>query len=199
MAFQSCCFCFTLSTGCIIIGALGLLFDITLVRLIGWKWCVIDAAMNALMITGAAMQKHLCLLPWMVFNTLVIFVEWICILGALFFRSLLSSLLSAASGEAAKIPENANENVSGQIDALKDLTTTILVFIVILLALFAGIHSLLVKVVFDHFNELREKERRGQFQPSVLPNAFMNMSSIVSQPIAASAPATVYKPDLPCV
>lgn len=195
MAFEYCCFCFTLNTACIILGVVGLFFDIALLGLVGWKSFVIHVALDVLLITGAAMRKHLCLLPWMIFNTLAIIVEWIVILCLLFARSLLSSLFSSASDQMKTMSEMQAKDVydSGSI------INNFFILLIILAALISGIHYLLVKVVFDHFNELREEERRGQFQPNVPPNAFMNMSTLVSQPIAASAPATVYKPDLPCV
>lgn len=151
MAFQSCCFCFSLRNGCIIIGVLGIFCDITVVMGMSYTVGIIDLILNVLLITGAAMQKRLCLLPSIIVNVLVEFVLWILVLVS-FFASfvILDSISEAKDADEAAI-----------LNFLASFGTAI----TYIFLLYAVVHFLLLKVICDHFGELREKEQRRPFLP----------------------------------
>lgn len=163
MAFQSCCFCFSLRTGCIIIGVLGIFCDITLVMEMSSTAGIIDLILNVLLIIGAAMEKRLCLLPSMIVNILAGFVLWILVLLSFFASFVILDLISEA--------RDANEA------AFLNLLTSFGAAIGYIFLLYAVVHFLLLKVIFDHFGELREEEQHRLYQPNITPNVFVSVSS----------------------
>lgn len=164
-ANKTCCYCLPLRHGCIIIGIVGILFDSTvLLNLFGWKACIIILISDGLLITGATMKTRLCLLPSMIIGLLVNIVLWIIDLIALYASSYVSPTILAY----------ANLLSQGLGQTLSQIIPVIVVFLVLITV----IHLLIIRNIFQHFNELGD-EQRIHFQHCV--------TTIVSVPIDANS------------
>lgn len=157
MRFESCCGCCQLSVGCIVIGVVGIFFDILKIKILIWihgsyqdsnikffiAWTsiviVIYIIINALLISGVALRRRFYLVPWIIAHILRNIFEW---LAVLFIMILAITLWIIEASEA------------------RNLVLTIL----FLLVLIAAIETFFIKIVTDHFLELRDEERRGHFQ-----------------------------------
>lgn len=165
--YQSCCGCCPLSTGCLILGGLGILYN--LINLSGawhdYKWlCIIAINIDGLLIAGVLQKNRFYMVPWMVYSILVNILLWVIAIVTLFFSSLISVAYEYATGDTISSISQKNE-----IAIIESLIYVFLFFFV----LAAVIHALIIKVVFDHYEELRMEE-----QPNVQENVLPPHSSV---------------------
>lgn len=162
---KTCCYCLPLRVGCVIIGIVGILFDFAVVlKIFCWKRFLFFFISDALLITGAAIENRLCLLPLMIIGLLMNIVLWITDLIFICASSYLSPTLLAFADLLSP--------------GLGHVASQIIPVIVVLLVLITVIHLLIIRNIFQHFNEL-SVEQRVQFQQCV--------TTIVSVPIDASS------------
>lgn len=216
MVFQSCCWRFSLRTGCITIGVLGILINAILYSTINvpgidWKFFVVDTISWGLLIAGAVMEKRFLLLPSIVINILNNIALWMFILLGVYVQLLICKLISSESGESDDIDgkwawlllalamrlnssePNESNTIQRDVDEKLKYWLVALVFVPLLIAI---IHMLLIKVIIDHFEELLIKTQRGESQYGVLPS-FRSTNGRVLYQIFSTQHTTAYDSDLP--
>lgn len=201
LAFQSCC-CYSLRTGCIIIGIIYLLIDITSILFCSYGYIsadnndsmvmvmfmvmiIIDFISNTLLISGAVMQKRVYLLPWIIINAVLNTSLWI----------------ATAMGGVVSISIIITWNVRDKSDRHKLAGAMMLAPSVVAFTfgflIIAVIHLLLLLVVFNHFRALREEVQRKQYHTIAYSNGVVNAPphGLVPDSTAPIAPATAFHPD----
>lgn len=154
------CFCFSLRAGCIIIGGLCILVDISggiTIKLANYPYqglipFIINFISNVLLVIGEVTGKRDYLLPWMILGGLQNAVLWILAI-VLLFRSTAAMTFASPQNEGAGFHY-------------------VIVF-AILLALIATVHLLIIRNVFQHYNELGDENQNGNFQPSATTSILM--------------------------
>lgn len=147
MAFQTCCWRFSLRTGCMIIGALGLGFDVLLLVLsFHWIFILISVISNGLLIAAVKMGKYFDMLPWIALNILQNVVLWFLEIVFLASEKVFCKIIVRMG-----VPERSFGGF-----------TSSLIFIIF--ATIAIIQIILIKVVYDHFVELRAEKHRARSQ-----------------------------------
>lgn len=126
---------------------------------------IIDLISNLLLITGAATQARVCLLPAMIINVFVNIVLWVLAMAVLLLSAATLDAIIGMDSDLARVPPLMNfiASLGGAV------------FVVI--ALIAVIHLLLLKVIIAHYGVIGEEKQRQQFQPIINPSAFVNISS----------------------
>lgn len=183
-----------------IIGILGILFDITMVLPLASTAGIVDMISNGLLIVGAAMANRFCLLPSIIIGIMINIVLWILVVCSIFGSSIVYEMLKyqGISGEMGEVGSS-----------LKSVVETFLVVIIFIVVLIAVIHVLVIRVIFAHFDELRVEEQHlqhNQLPFAVTSNTFVSHSNVSTVPAtvyameshvnAPSAPATSYASDL---
>lgn len=143
---RTCCCCLSLRTGCIIIGVLAILVDIFAIRIFHWG-AIISLIADVSLITGAFMRIRDCLLPSMILGIVTNVVLWITAILTLFIPTMVL---------AFSYPDGRNN----EIEAL-------FAVIAIGIVLFAIVHMLIIRKIFQHFHELDGKQS-GQFLPTAI-------------------------------
>lgn len=183
MTAQTCCCCFSLRTGCIIIGVLGIFLDSIFIACHGY-FAIFNILSNGLLIVGAAMEMRLCLLPSMIINVLINIFLWILVLASFFATALLNKLFSAWE---------ANESSYASYD--NTLRQDVLTWIIVFILAAAVIHVHILRVIFSHFDELREQVN----QPNISYNQFpmvLAPNTLDSHPLY---PSNLYVPTAPLI
>lgn len=146
---------------------------------------ITDAISNGLLVIGAAMKRRICLLPWMIINVVVNILLWVA-------ASLLiiASIIIIAVVMCVK---HKGHDISGVMMLWPSMVGMGLVLLIL-----AFVHWLILKVVIDHYRELRDKELPTQYHTIVYPNGFVNVPSHAFVPAASApfAPATAYEADV---
>lgn len=198
MTFQSCCFCCSLRTACIIIGAFGIFCDLVSVTSVRWNYAsFVNFTSNVLLITGAAIGNRYLLLPSMIIHVLGNIALWILASLAIFAPSFGVFMLSVHLRGVA-LQENEFES---DLRSAKTNLAIVFTAIAIFFVLVAVVHLLITKVIFDHFTVLRKEEEQREQLPTCVssiawqPTALASVYSKDAKPLAPIKPATIYPTD----
>lgn len=189
---KTCCCCFSLRTGCMIIGVLGVLVSLALIGTeIPCPLIIVDFVSNALLILGAALEKRFCLLPSMILGIITNILLWVMALIALFASATLAYFVDKYIGGVSRgtprglIPEL--DEIGTDADSVQSFANGLLFVFVAIFVLAAIIHALILRVIFGHFSELREERLRGQTQHRQLP-MYISSETLVVHPIQPTGP-----------
>lgn len=167
-AKRTCCCCFSLRTGCIIIGVLSILLDLMSMSAmrVHWSALLVDMTSNILLVVGAVMQVRGLLLPAMILGTMTNVLLWIAAVLTLFGSTVILSLFAGDNS-----------------DGFEAAASALLTILTITFVFGAIVHLLVLRNIFQHFSELAEEQQRGLFQTTtttfvLLPGATMNASAI---------------------
>lgn len=124
----------------------------------------INIISSVLLSIGAAMQKRVLLLPWLILNSaLNIFYAIVTI--AIFVLSIIIMIIISIVKE-----EFRGYQISDVM-----FWAPLVAGLSLLIMMIAFVHWLLLKVVNDHLRELREEVQGGQYHTIVYPNGVVNV------------------------
>lgn len=144
--FTTCC-CFSLRTGCIIIGALDFVLTLMGISSQSMVAIIIGMVAAALLVYGAGKRKRFFLLPWIVLHVILIIILIVVVFLCIFASAILFDIIQVEGGKQ-----------DAEMD--KQIATTILVFAVVILLIFIVILIFLTLVVGSYYCELRKESER---------------------------------------
>lgn len=169
--FKSCCCCFSLRTGCILIGVLEILFTLSSATSLKAQTSIIFSTLigiitSALLIYGAIKKNRFCLWPWIVANILAIITFIIGLILCVFASRHIVEILEAirSEGKIDLTDEEAEE--------MKTAGTVLVVIVAVALIICITILTLLTLVVYSYILELREEEERQHNDTNAPPKAY---------------------------
>lgn len=165
--YQSCCGCCPLKTGCIVLGSLGIAVDLLFLLSGPTIFRLIVGLIDVMLIIGAVKKNRICLVPWMIYETLFNILIWI-VVGLCLFSPSLAEKWSSIYREEGDFNKYHPHGIA------------------ITLALFAVAQAFIIKVVVDHFRELGEGGHPGQTHQLNAVN--LNANQAVMYPVFPPAP-----------
>lgn len=171
VVFKTCCCCLSLRTGCIVIGVLEILGQLSNISSTQTSISVVFGTIigliaAALLIYGAVKRDRLYMWPWIVVTILSIIFLIILVFLCALAPSLIMDVMNSrqAKGEIHLTKEETHD--------LETATTAFVVIMAVVFLIVIAILILLTLVVYSYICELREEGQRQQHDSNVPPKAY---------------------------
>lgn len=171
--YQTCCCCFSLRTGCILIGVISLVFESMIATSTFESSTLLFVASSigimssVLLIGGATKGKPLLLWPWIVVNTKHI-ILFSFLLAQLEVISFPRTILSISNHFAKKL-DTANKDEESEMDLLM-LMMPVIIVIAIIVSFLCVFFVYFQYIVYKYASYLRRNEKITSNNSDDLPS-----------------------------